>query len=407
LHSADGTLIATTQTDSKGRFFFDTTFTGMGYIQVIKPAIYEVVAEGSDVGGIQSHLDPNTLRSGPTQFIDGFAVNAGLSFAMKKLPTAAKVKANGIVISRTDTGQTMFADRLMPRSYTWGFTVAKYDPNGDHTEDYLLITKRGTPQLFFVDGQSGVVTKINGPVSTSLQAGMVIQHVNLTGGSDQQYLLLPSGNRSGKITAIDLQTRSVLWTTPTFPGGRMVVTTVGAADPSVPSGSDIALYSRGFMDTYEVRNGSTGALTRFIYEGTQLVNAGGPTDPVGGYPRSVVAGWLKLANTVSVTQTPTKPKGVGLHVTFATSNKFVNLMGSMMGTHGAKMSSGKMNTSSAKMASAKMGTHVSHVTPSLRMTHTSAVKAAASHASAATHDAVMAATSVKALRRESRLAKVR
>jgi len=383
LHSDDGTLIATTRTDSKGRFFFDTTYTGMGYIQVIKPAIFDVVAKGSILDGIKSQLDPHSLRSNSVQIIDGVAVNAGLSFALKKVPILAKAGANSFIVSRTDTGQTLFSNQLMPSSYKGGFTVAKFDFNVDHADDYVLITKTGTPQLFIIDGRSGAVTKFTGDVSPALQSGMVIKPVNLTGGSDQQFLLLPTFNRSGRMTAVDLQTKSVLWSAPSVPGGHLTVSTVSTSDPSRPGGSDVTIYSHRFVDTFAVIDGSTGKLTRFIFEGIELVNAGGMTDPDPNYQafdKSQKAALQSVAKGLNLTPTPDMHRSIDMQPAMHKMSMSFNIPG------------------------VKMTNDISHVTASMPVTQAMTGKVVVGHTSMKTHDAVMAMTSVKALRRESRLA---
>jgi fimbrial isopeptide formation D2 family protein len=367
LHSENGALIATTQSDQTGHFVFDTTFTGKGYIQLIKPAIFDVVAKGGSFGSIKSRLDPKTLRSDSAQFIDGYAVNTSLSFALKKAPLAVRVGTNGITMNRTDSHQSLFSDQLMPKSYKGGFTVAKFDTNGDQTDDYILITKKGTPQLFIVDGRTGEATHITGPVAPALQAGMVIRPVSLTGGTNQQFLLLPSGDRPGKITAIDLTAKSVLWTAASFPTGRITVNTVNANDPTSPFASNVTITSRHFADAFEVLDGTTGELKQLIFNGYQIVIKDGTIDPLDIDGVKLLPTIRRLVRTLSATQTTTDTLGNSHRFSY-TNNPVIDL-----------------DTPGSETA----------MTP------------AATPSSVAIHDAVLAKTSVKELHYASRSARSR
>ena len=54
LFSANGTFIAQSTTNEDGRYFFDTSWSGLGYIQVSVPPVFQVAALGTPVDGTHS-----------------------------------------------------------------------------------------------------------------------------------------------------------------------------------------------------------------------------------------------------------------------------------------------------------------------------------------------------------------
>ncbi len=146
----------------------------------------------------------------------------------------------------------------MPKNYAAGFTVASYDFNGDQTTDYILLTKAGTPRLFFVDGRTGQVTAIAGKASPNLRSGMAVQQADLTGGTASQFVLSPSRNRSGKITAVDLQSQGVLWTSSSTVAGGMKVNFASSFEPGRATESDVTLSRISTPRKVKILDGQTG-----------------------------------------------------------------------------------------------------------------------------------------------------
>lgn len=121
----------------------------------------------------------------------------------------------------------------------YAFTVTSYDYNHDNTADYILLTKSGTPKIFLVDGRTGSITKIAGAVSTGLRSGFTVQEADLLGKGVHELVLSPSRGRSGKVSAVNLQSSSVMWTSTTYVTDGMSVMIVGSNDANRQGANDI------------------------------------------------------------------------------------------------------------------------------------------------------------------------
>jgi hypothetical protein len=263
LYSANGSMIATATTDIGGAFRFQTGFSGMGYIELVPIPTFDVVPMGSEIAnGIGSTIDPGSMRSAVVEFIDGVPVNEDLDFELKVVPTSFRATADSLAVNRSDTGALLWRDQLMPRSYKGGFDVTRFDFNGDHTKDYVLLTKKGTPRVFFVDGRTGAVTKIRGAVAAGLRKGMVLEGADVAGGGDETLILAPSDDHSGKISVVDLDAKRVLWTSKSTIAGGMTVNLVGSEVPGRGLEADIQIRSVSHPGTVKVFNGQTGAIVR-------------------------------------------------------------------------------------------------------------------------------------------------
>ena len=56
------------------------------------------------------------------------------------------------------------------------------------------------------------MTAIKGTVAAGLRRGMVVQAANLNGNGLNEFILSPSKGRAGRISAMNLDTRRVSWT---------------------------------------------------------------------------------------------------------------------------------------------------------------------------------------------------
>ena len=120
LFAADGTLIATTTTDSRGVYRFQTDFSGMGYIQFSGISIFEMAPYGGDS---ISAIDPDTLRSNVVQFLSGTAVGGGLDLVLRPIATSFHDGANTVAVLSSPGGTTLWQQQIMPKSYRGGFVV--------------------------------------------------------------------------------------------------------------------------------------------------------------------------------------------------------------------------------------------------------------------------------------------
>ena len=213
LYSTDGTLIATTQTDSSGRYTFHTNFSGQGYIQVTPTPNFDFAPQGSRTAtGHFSGIDPATMHSKVVTFLSGQPVNGHVDVILARVKTEFVTSGNMVKLVRSDDHSTIWQTAVMPSSYHSGFTVATMDLNGDHTTDYVLIPRTGQARPIFVDGRTGTPTMIANAVNTNLRAGFSVLPFNLSAGSaTTQWIFAPSNNKSGLISLVDLQTRQTLW----------------------------------------------------------------------------------------------------------------------------------------------------------------------------------------------------
>jgi fibronectin-binding autotransporter adhesin len=242
LHSSDGTLIATATTDSQGHYQFPTDFSGMGYIQLPKLLTFRVSDKGTAIGnGTTSAIDSTTLKSDVVQFLAGEPVSANLSFALTPIDATLYVSKNSVGLNGTGDSPVLWTVGVLSKNYTAGFTVTTYDFNHDNTADYILLTRSGKPRVFLVDGRTGHVTSIAGAVSAGLRSGMSVSEADLLGNGVKELVLFPSGLRSGKVSAVDLRSSSVMWTSKTYVTDGMMLAIVGSNNADRPNGNDILL----------------------------------------------------------------------------------------------------------------------------------------------------------------------
>jgi hypothetical protein len=258
LFSADGSLIATTTTDSKGVYRFRTDFSGMGYIQLSGIPIFEASPEGSlHPGGVTSAIDPVTLRSNVVQFLAGTAVAPGLDLVLEPIPTSSHVGANTVAVHQAPGGRVLWRRRILPGDYRGGFVAARFDFNFDTTPDYIVLARTGRARVFFVDGRTGAVTPIKGRVAAGLRRGMVVQAANLDGGTDE-FILAPSKGRVGRISVVDFSTGRVTWTSRQAVYGGMRVGLVGSQVAGRAGDADVRLTSGTYHQLWKVLDGQDG-----------------------------------------------------------------------------------------------------------------------------------------------------
>jgi len=261
LHGEDGHLISTATTDQKGQFHFATHYSGIGYVQFVPVPTHELASKGSRLpSGITSSIDSSTLKSDMVQFLDGSALNGNLNIVLMPIDTKIVIRDNNISLNRSDSRDILWKTQVMPKSYRGGFSVSTIDFNNDRTTDYILIPKSGSPTAFFVDGRTGQSTRISGLVSSFLRKGFTVTTANISGDSNLEYILAPSKHYSGRISAIDLKAKKVLWTSKDYVAGGMDISTEGSDPLGKAPTVNIRLTSITNSETYKVINGSTGKL---------------------------------------------------------------------------------------------------------------------------------------------------
>lgn len=245
LHSADGRLIDTARSGADGSFAFSVPFTGLGYIQVERIATFNVAPRGTTVApGLSSSFDPTTLRTAVMQFLDGAAVNHKINLVLTPVHAVLRSGPNFVQLTNTDTGAVLWRQRLKPATYHGGFTFATVDLNGDSTLDYVVLPRRGAATPFLVDGLTGRVTRISGTVSPNLVQGFAIDSTSLIGNGRRQLVLFPSNDRSGRVSVIDVNTKSVLWTSSGTVRGGMTVSIMKSFPNNGISPFDVVLTSK-------------------------------------------------------------------------------------------------------------------------------------------------------------------
>ena len=262
MHGEDGRLISTATTDQKGRYQFATNYSGIGYVQLISIPAYELSTKGSRSSGISSAFDPSTLKSDMVQFIGGRAVNGSLNLILMPIETKVVISSNSISATRKDNQEVLWKTQIMPKSYRGGFSVSTIDFNNDRTTDYILIPKTGSPTVYFVDGRTGQSTRMSGLVSSFLRKGFTVTTANISGDSNLEYILAPSKHYSGRISAIDLKAKKVLWTSTDYVAGGMDISTEGSDPFGKAPTVNIKLTSIMSSETYKVIKGSSGKLVR-------------------------------------------------------------------------------------------------------------------------------------------------
>ena len=272
LYSDDDRLIATTKTDQNGRYTFNTSYTGNGYVHVVSIRTFETLEKGSQLlNGVRSAFDSVSMKSDLVQFLQGTVVNDKLNLVVMPIDSKLLVKGNSISLNRIDTHRALWQSQLMPKSYHGGFTLSTFDVNNDTTPDYVLITKTGKPMAFIVDARTGQSTKLGGKVASNLRNGFVVQSANVQGDSTKELILAPSRERSGRISVIDLEAKKVLWNATDFVLGGMKINQVGA-DPSGHSEySSFQLVSLRQKNTFKILNGATGKLQETVSANTRRV----------------------------------------------------------------------------------------------------------------------------------------
>ena len=232
LHSADGSLIAKTASDSTGQFHFQTKYTGMGYLQVKLPPTHKLAPRGTMTNaGILSTFDATTGKSDEMQFVSGQLFNQQVHLVLHKYESALITGPNFVQLSNKETGKDCWRRQLAPGSYTGGFTVSQIDVNGDRSPDYVVIPKTGPATPFLIDGRTGVVQKIKGYVSNNLRKGFTAQAQNLVGSDGlPDLVLIPNYGASGQITVINTQTLRVSWSSQRYVSGGMNVNYISAND---------------------------------------------------------------------------------------------------------------------------------------------------------------------------------
>jgi hypothetical protein len=192
------------------------------------------------------------------QFLSGTAVGSGLDVVLEPVATSFHDGANTVAVLSSAGGATLWQQQIMPKSYRGGFVVARFDFNFDTTPDYILLTKTGRARVFFVDGRTGAVTAIKGTVAAGLRRGMVIQAANLNGNGLNEFILSPSKGRVGRISAINLDTRRVSWTSRQTVNGGMKVSFVGSQVPGRARDDDVRLSSQTHPKLWKVLDGQNG-----------------------------------------------------------------------------------------------------------------------------------------------------
>lgn len=213
LHAADGKLIASAYTDSRGHYHFDTDFTGMAYVQAVLPSTHKIAASGtSPEAGRSSAFDSATGRSPMAQFISGESVNRHLDLVLNELSTELAIGKNSVGLVDSATHAVLWNDMLMPAGYKAGFTVSPFDLNGDSTLDYVVMPKGGPSRVMVLDGRTGAVTNLAGSVNPGLRKGVKILTADLVGDSTQDLVLTRVNHKSGFISVVDIHAGRVAWT---------------------------------------------------------------------------------------------------------------------------------------------------------------------------------------------------
>ena len=233
---------------------------------------------GADPGDITSTIDPVTLRSGVVQFLSGTAVGSGLDVVLEPVATSFHDGARVVAVQRSHGGPTLWRQAIMPKDYRGGFVVARFDFNFDTTPDYLLVTKTGCARVFFVDGRTGAVTRIKGKAASGLRRGMVVQAANLDGDGADEFILSPSRGRAGRISAINLETRRVSWTSRQAVYGGMTVGLVGSQVPGRAAAADVRLNGRTYRRLWKVLDGQDGRVVIVHKPPQETAQHGGETD---------------------------------------------------------------------------------------------------------------------------------
>ena len=244
LYSADGELIAVTNTDATGHYHFATNFTGMGYVQAQLPASHRIASAGtSPVNGRTSTFDASSGRSAVVQFLGGEPMNEHLDIALNEIASEIKVGKNSVSLIEPGSTTAIWHDVLMPKNYSAGFSVTKLDLNGDSTPDYVVIPKSGMAKVMILDGRTGAVTRIAGAVNRNLRRGFVVQASDVIGDNTKDLILAPSNHRSGLISVVDMGAGKVGWTAKDTVLGGMEVS-FDIANQNLKSGkSDIVITS--------------------------------------------------------------------------------------------------------------------------------------------------------------------
>ena len=244
LYSAEGELIAVTNTDATGHYHFATNFTGMGYVQARLPASHRIASAGtSPVNGRTSTFDPSSGRTDVVQFLGGEPMNQHLDIALNEIASEIKVGKNSVSLIEPGSITAIWHDVLMPKNYSAGFSVTKLDINGDSTPDYVVIPKSGMAKVMILDGRTGAVTRIAGTVNRNLRRGFVVRASDVIGDNTKDLILAPSNHRSGLISVVDMGAGKVGWTAKETVLGGMEVS-FDIANQNLKSGkSDIVITS--------------------------------------------------------------------------------------------------------------------------------------------------------------------
>ena len=259
LHCEDGRLISTAITDQTGRYQFATHYSGTGYVQLVPLPTHELASKGSRLHtGISSSIDSSTLKSDMVQFLDGSALNGNLNLVLIPIDAKIAIRNNNINLNRSDNQDTLWKTQVLPKSYHGGFITSTLDFNHDRTTDYILIPKTGSPTAFFVDGRTGQSTRISGHVSSFLRRGFTVTTANVAGDSNPEFILSPAKHISGRISAIDLKSKKVLWTSKDYVNGGMDITTEGSDPLGKSPRVNIKLTSIWLPETSKVIDGVTG-----------------------------------------------------------------------------------------------------------------------------------------------------
>ena len=118
---------------------------------------------------------------------------------------------NTVALRDNGTRKALWKERLMPASYQGGFVMTRIDVNGDKTPDYVLVTKKGPTILFIVDGRTGAVTRVRGPIDPAFRHPFRIQSGNFAAGGGTQLLIHGLSTKTGAVMLVDLATDRLVW----------------------------------------------------------------------------------------------------------------------------------------------------------------------------------------------------
>ncbi len=211
-------------------------------------------------GTHSSGIDPATDRSGLVEFLDGDPINLGLDIVLTPIHTSLMIATNAVALRDNSTHAALWKDRLMPASYTGGFTMTRFDVNGDNTPDYVLATRKGPTIVFIVDGRTGAVTRIRGMIDPAFRNRFSIQSGNFAAGGGTQLLFNDASTATGAVMLIDLATDRLLWSVRRPFPTKLRYAPVASGEPGRSGLSDVSIQSEAFPRDHLVLNGQTGKI---------------------------------------------------------------------------------------------------------------------------------------------------